>query len=214
MKIAIDGPSGSGKSTIAKRVAKRLHIQYIDTGAMFRALTYSFLKKQVKEEDEVKKELKKTSLEVIEGGILLNGLALTKELRTPEVDKEVSYYSAMESVRTFLKEAQRMIAEKNDVIMDGRDIGTVVFPDAEFKFYLDASVEERARRRALERNDLEHYEEILEDMKRRDHYDSTREIAPLKKACDAIAIDTDHLSIEEVEEKIIEVIHETKTTLS
>ncbi len=206
MIIAIDGPSGSGKSTVAKQLASKLNCLYIDSGAMFRALTWYFLKENISDELKVEAELKKINIIPIENGINLNGFDLTSELRTTEIDKNVSYFSSLKSIRSFLLDVQRKISLGKDIIMDGRDIGTVVFPDADYKFFLDASARVRAERRKKERGESLSTEKIEEEIKRRDKYDSSRKIAPLKRADDAILIDTSKLTINEVICKIIEKI--------
>ncbi len=207
MIIAIDGPAASGKSTVAKELAQRLGYLYIDSGAMFRAVTHYALEQGLSNEAALKPELEKLHLKSIPGGIEIDGKKLYDELRSKEVDLNVSYYSAMASLRECLKNIQRQEALCHDVIMDGRDIGTAVFPQAEIKIFLSASPEERARRRYSQRNNSLSYEEILKDIKRRDKIDSTRDIAPLKQAKDAIYIDTSTLSLEEVLNKIEGIIN-------
>ncbi len=203
MIIAIDGPSGSGKSTIAKLLANKLKYVYIDTGAMFRALTWYFLKENITEEGIIEDELSKINIEPIDGGINLNGRNLTKELRTSEIDNNVSFYASLKSVRNYLLHLQRTIAQDKDIIMDGRDIGTVVFPNADYKFFLDASARVRAERRIKERHCEVSIEKIEEEIKKRDEYDSSRELAPLRLASDAMLIDTSNLTINEVICKIL-----------
>ena len=215
MQIAIDGPAGVGKSTLAKALAKHTGYIYIDTGAMYRAVALLAKRNGVAAEEG----------EALTN--LLNGLLLQfktvedkkclfnheenieDEIRQPEISKIVSAYAKLESVRRALTEQQRHIAEENSVIMDGRDIGTVVLPNADYKFYIVASVEERARRRFLELKNKgieQDYDELVKDIASRDYQDATRKIAPLRKADDAILIDTDNLNEKEVLEKIIEII--------
>lgn len=198
MKIAIDGPAGSGKSTVAKRLAQELGYVYIDSGAMYRALTDYFLNKEVTKESDMQADLKMMQMDLISGGILLNGQRLTSELRTERIDEHVSYYSGLKSLREWAVNRQRQLGEEQNVIMDGRDIGTVVFPTAELKFFIQADPKVRAKRRALERDEMDNYQEILLDLIRRDQLDSTREHSPLKQADDAIVIDTTSLTIDEV----------------
>ncbi len=205
MKIAIDGPSGSGKSTISKRFAKKHHLQYIDTGAMYRALTYYFLSKGIKKEDDVVKELESIDISLDGSNVILNGITLDLELRTNEIDKNVSYYSTISGLRKWLVEKQRIIAETADSVMDGRDIGTVVLQDADYKFFITADVRVRAQRR-YEQHKTVAYDKVLEDIIRRDEIDSNRADSPLKKADDAILIDTSELTIEEVIERIEKVV--------
>lgn len=198
MKIAIDGPAGSGKSTVAKRLAQEIGYQYIDTGAMYRALTDYFLDKGMSDETAMADDLKNLQMDIIPGGIRLNDIDLTSELRTERIDEHVSYYSGLKSFREWAVDRQRELGERINVVMDGRDIGTVVFPTAELKFFLQADPKVRAKRRALERNEMHNYSEILLDLIRRDQLDSTREHSPLKKADDAIIIDTTNLTIDQV----------------
>ena len=198
MKIAIDGPAGSGKSTVAKRLAQKLGYQYIDTGAMYRALTKYFLDEEVSAENEMATHLPTMRMDLIPDGIRLNGVDLTHELRTERIDEHVSYYSGLKSLREWAVATQRRFGEEINVVMDGRDIGTVVFPKAELKFFLVADPKIRATRRAMERGEMDHYSEILLDLIRRDQLDSTREHSPLRQAEDAIVIDTSNLTIDQV----------------
>lgn len=211
MKIAIDGPAGSGKSTVAKGLAQALGYQYIDTGAMYRALTYYFLERGLREEHDLAPLLEDLSLELIPDGIRIGGLDLTEELRSEQIDAEVSYYSSLKSLREWAVEKQRIIGQAHDVIMDGRDIGTVVYPDAELKFYLEADAYERAKRRALQRGELDQIDAIYQDILRRDQYDSGREHSPLRAADDAIIIDTTKLSIDQVIAEMKRYWHEART---
>lgn len=202
-RIAIDGPSGAGKSTIAKAVAQKLSIDYIDTGAMYRAIAYKILSKKINIENEIelKAMLDETSIDFSNGNIILDGKIINDKIRTPEVTKMASQSSAKSLVREKLVELQRNIGMSKSIIMDGRDIGTNVLVDAEYKFFMTASCEERAKRRYLEmkeKDQEEPYKKILEDIKDRDHNDSTRLLNPLRKAEDAIELDTTGMLIEEV----------------
>lgn len=203
IRIAVDGPSGAGKSTIAKAVAERLSIDYIDTGAMYRAVGYKLLKEGISLDnaDAVEDMLKRTEIDFRDGSIYLDGENISDKIRTEEISKQASDCSALGMVRAKLTQQQQAMGEKKSVIMDGRDIGTVVFPDAEFKFYITASAEERARRRykeLTEKGQDASYEKVLEDIRNRDNNDSTRKINPLKKADDAEELDTTQMSLEEV----------------
>ena len=206
-RIAIDGPSGAGKSTIARRLASRLGIDYIDTGAMYRAVGYKMLKNGIAldDRDGVRQLLDHTEIDFSDGKILLDGQDVSSLIRTPEISAQASACSALGDVRVKLVELQRNMGSKKSVVMDGRDIGTNVFPDAEYKFFITADAEERAKRRYLELKESGQEVElaqILTDIRKRDHDDSTRAINPLRKAEDAIEVDTTHMSIEEVTEFI------------
>ena len=203
IRIAVDGPSGAGKSTIAKAIAKKLCIDYIDTGAMYRAVGYKMLQKGIAMDDipAITEMLKETEIDFSSGNIYLDGENINDRLRTEEISKQASDCSALGIVRAKLTEQQQKMGEKKSVIMDGRDIGTVVFPDAEYKFYITATAEERANRRFKEliaKGEEVTYEKVLADIKQRDHNDSTREINPLRKADDALELDTTEMKIEEV----------------
>ena len=222
--VAIDGPAGSGKGTVTKLVAEKENLLSVDTGAMYRAISYYMIKNNISLEDnnEIKEMLKKINIELeLEDGIqvlYLNSQKLVKELRTKQVNEVVSQVSHIPEVRIAMVELQRKLSEGKDIIMEGRDIGTNVFPDADVKIYLDASAEERANRR-LKQNIENHidnisYEEILENIKFRDYNDKTSSIAPLKKADDAILIDSTNLSIEEVVEKIVKIIEEKRRKIN
>lgn len=203
LRIAVDGPSGAGKSTIAKAVAKKLNIDYIDTGAMYRAVGYKMLQKGVALTDieGLQNMLDHTEIDFSQGNIYLDGTIVNDVIRTQEISKQASDCSAIGIVRKKLVDLQQKMGESKSVIMDGRDIGTVVFPDAEYKFYVTASAEERARRRyeelAAKGQDV-NYDQVLIDINTRDHNDSTREITPLRKADDAVEVDTTEMNIEEV----------------
>lgn len=210
--IAIDGPGGAGKSTIAKLLAQRLNYLHLDTGAMYRAVTLAALNKNINFDDP--EALVNLAEEIniefnSEGEIFLDGDNVSHEIRTAEVNKHVSQTAAVKGVREVLVEKQKQLAEKNRVVMDGRDITTVVLPDAEYKFFLTASLNERAKRRYQEvkskKGDAD-FEEIKESIARRDRLDSQREHSPLKKADDAVLIDTTELSINQVIRKMIKII--------
>ena len=204
MRIAIDGPSGSGKSSVAKAVAKKLGLLHLDTGGMYRTLGYKVIKDGLNLEN-IEKVLKNLDLKIVNKKFFLDGEDVSEKIRSNEVSKIASKVSSIKSVREYMVNLQRKISSNNDVILDGRDIGTVVFPNAEVKIYLTASPEVRANRRYLEDGSLS-YEKILEDILKRDYDDSHREHSPLKVADGAKIIDTDDLSFEEVVEKIIGVI--------
>jgi cytidylate kinase len=204
MRIAIDGPSGSGKSSVAKAVAKRLGLLHLDTGGMYRTLGYKVIKDGLNLEN-IEEVLKNLDLKIVNKKFFLDGEDVSEKIRSNEVSKIASKVSSIKSVREYMVNLQREISSNNDVILDGRDIGTVVFPNAEVKIYLTASPEVRANRRYLEDGSLS-YEKILEDILKRDYDDSHREHSPLKVADGAKIIDTDNLSFEEVVEKIIGVI--------
>lgn len=203
--IALDGPSGSGKSTIANLLANKLKISYLNTGSMYRALTLYFLENNIKKSDNIDiKILKKINIDINEDKVFLNGKDVSQEIRDKKVTENVSWVSSIPIVREYLVEMQRNISKNKSIILDGRDIGTVVFPDAKYKFYLDASSFVRAKRR-FEQNEIDKsFEEIKKDIEKRDYLDSHREISPLKKAEDAIEIDSSDLTIDQTIEKILE----------
>ena len=213
MIIAIDGPAGAGKSTIAKKVADSLGYVYIDTGAMYRAFTYELLTSSISLSDieKITKVLEKTNIEFKNNEIFLNNLNVTNEIRSKNVTANVSAVSAIPQVREKLVNLQRKIASESNSILDGRDIGTVVFPNAELKIFLTASVKIRALRRyneliAKDKNiDIN---EIEAEIEKRDKLDSSRETSPLIKAADAIEIDTSGLSIDEVANTILKLAEE------
>ena len=210
--VAIDGPAGAGKGTITKLVGQKLNLVNIDTGATFRCVALNMLKENVglDEEEKIEKILEKIKIEMQPNGeIFLNGENVTHKIRENDVNNFVSPVSTIKVVRDKLLEIQREIAEGKNVIMEGRDIGTTVFPNADVKIYLDATPEERARRRVLQNKEKgieTSYEEVLENIKDRDYRDSNREIAPLRKAEDAIYIDSSEMTIEEVVDKVIDII--------
>ncbi len=227
MIIAIDGPAGSGKSTVAKLVARELGFGYLDTGAMYRAVAQRAIEDKI-DLSEPLSEASQAAIryiaktETIEFGftdgeplpsvVMISNKDVTKQIRTPEVDKAVSPVSADPGVREALTEQQRVIGYSRDTVMEGRDIGTVVFPDADCKVFLTASAEERARRRSLQnaakvgRDSVteEEYAAVLADIQRRDAYDSSREHAPLAAAADAWELDSTDMSIEDVVGAIVE----------
>ena len=216
ISVAVDGPAGSGKSTITKMVAKNLGYNYVDTGAMYRGLTYDFLKNNLTELDEKKIELllSKVKFEVkfIDRVqyVFVNGEDVSEKIRTSEVSKFTSLFAKSPAVREFLIDTQRNLAMSNNIIMDGRDIASVVLPNADVKIFLTASVEERARRRVLdfERQgvvDID-FDKVKADIAARDYQDENRAIAPLVKVDDAVLIDTTNLTITEVVEKMTELI--------
>ncbi|MCI7468291.1 MAG: (d)CMP kinase [Lachnospiraceae bacterium] len=206
-QIAIDGPAGAGKSTIAKRVAKDLSFVYVDTGAMYRSIGLYMLKNgiDIHDKDAVEKASEKADvrLSYIDGTqhVLLNGEDVSTQIREEEVGKAASVVSAYPQVRKNLTALQKKLAETENVVMDGRDIGTCVLPDAFLKIYLTASPEVRGRRRFLElveKGENPDLNEIIEDIRKRDQADMTREISPLKKADDAVEIDSSEMTIDEV----------------
>ena len=213
--IAIDGPAGSGKSTVSKRIAKSLGILYIDTGAMYRALTLKAMRNKCDLADEgsltklahsirIDLEVSDCHLKVI-----LDGEDVSNLIRTPELTNNVKYIARVAGVRHEMVRLQRLIGERHGAVMEGRDIGTIVFPDANYKFYLDADVEERARRRhkeLVESGQGVDFEDIKKDVIIRDESDMKRDVGALKKADDAILVDTTHLSIDGVVAKLLSYI--------
>ena len=216
INIAIDGPSGAGKSSIAKTVSQRLGYLYIDTGAMFRSLAYKALSMGIdipNEQSRLKDMLSKTSLTIerIDAAqhMILDGCDITDKIRTPEVSKAASDIAVIDFIRTWLLNLERTLAKQHNCIMDGRDIGTYVLPDAKVKIFLTASAEVRAERRLkeLKEKGIETtFDEVLAEMKYRDKQDSEREIAPLKKADDAHLADTSDKNFEESVELILNII--------
>jgi len=213
--IAIDGPAASGKSTIGKRLADSLGYLFFDTGVMYRAVTWLALQRGVDVRDEaaVTRLAEETPIEVAPASksdgracdVLIEGRDITWEARGPQIDANVSVVSAYAGVRAALSRQQRRIGQRGNVVMVGRDIGTVVLPEADLKIYLDASAEERARRRydeILARGGQADYDEILSKVRERDHIDSTRVVAPLRPAEDAVIIDSDRMNAEDVFEKV------------
>ena len=219
MQVAIDGPASSGKSTISKLIAKENHFVYLDTGAMYRVVTLAVLRNKISIDDhEAIEKLVQTieigfSMQDGKQSVYMNGEDVTDEIRSVEVTKNVSAVSDIKEVRTRLVHLQQEIAENHSIIMDGRDIGTVVLPQAEIKIFLVASVEERAKRRFIENQEkgIEmSYEELVEDIRRRDHIDSTRKESPLRKAEDAIEIDTTTMTIEDVVKTVTALIQKNQ----
>ena len=217
MIVAIDGPAASGKSTTAKMVAKKLQMTYLDTGAMYRAVTLALLRSNtdLDDYDSVCQVVDELELDIYdqEGKtvVILDGEDVSQAIRSVPVTKNVSAVSAMKYVREAMVEIQRNIGKKTNCVVEGRDIGTVVFPDAEFKIFMVADVKMRAERRLKELHEMGDYQslqEVMADLKRRDKKDSTRVHSPLQKAGDAIEIDTSMLSIDRQVEKIINLVRE------
>ena len=215
--VAIDGPAGAGKSTLARAAAKRLSYIYVDTGALYRSIALNAVRNNVEisNSGEIEKMLEKTKIELKfindEQRVFLNGEDVSDKIRTSEISMAASSISALPAVRSFLLELQRELARKNNVIMDGRDIGTVVLPNAQVKIFLTASPECRAKRRYDEyiaNGKQENYEEILESIKQRDYNDSHRAIAPLKAADDAVLVDTSDDTPQQSVERIVKIIEE------
>ena len=211
--VTVDGPAGSGKSTIAKIIAKKYGFTYLDTGAMYRMIALYALENSISLDDTeaVEDMLKNTKLDIIGNQFFLNGKDVSKEIRTPRVSAIVSPVSAIKEVRVKLVDLQREISKGKSVILDGRDIGTVVFPNGDVKIFLVASPEERAKRRLKEYEEKgveADYESVLASIKERDYLDSTRKESPLKKAEDAHEIDSSTMSIDEVVEAISKYIDE------
>lgn len=212
--IAIDGPAAAGKSSVAKILANRFNLIYIDTGAMYRAFTYAVLKNNLdpQNEEESCKLIGKIDIELLENGkVLVNNEDVTKQIRDFNVSSNVSYIASYKLIRLEMVKLQRKMAEKGNVIMDGRDIGTYVLPNANIKIYQVAELKERAKRRYIE--NLEKginctLEEVIKDLEKRDYIDSHRAFAPLKPADDAILLDTTKYNKEEVVEEISKIIKE------
>ncbi len=220
--VGIDGPAGSGKGTVTKQVANRLGLINIDTGSTYRCVALETINKKVPLDDkekiiEIAKTIKVGIQPLPEGDkVFLNGKEVTKDIRSKEVTQIVSQISSINEVRFEMVNLQRRLAEGKDVIMEGRDICTYVFPNADVKIYLDASIEERAKRRykeMQEKNIGMTYEEVIENIKKRDENDKAKEIGALKKAEDSIVVDTTSLTIEQVVEKIIEIIKNKNSRL-
>lgn len=211
ISVAIDGPAGAGKSTIAKTIGENFNLMYINTGSMYRAITLKAMEKEISYNNINGLCALMSSLEMHfeNDDLILNGENINDKLTMPEISNNVSNYASILQVREKLVNLQRKMSEKYNVIMDGRDIGTVVLKDAVFKFYLTASPEERANRRykeLLQKGITVNYDEILKEIKKRDYIDCNREVSPLTKAKDAIEIDTTSMSINDVVNKISEII--------
>jgi len=210
--IAIDGPSGSGKTTLAKLIAKELGFDYLDTGALYRAVAIALRAGKVEpgeNDDQVKAVLDRTAVSFSNGRVYLNGRDVSEEIRSKEVDHFSSVFSARGVVRAFLLDVQRNAAMHHEVVVEGRDTTTVVFPDSKKKIFLDASIEERAKRRYLQYKEKGldiNMDEARKSIIERDQRDASRDIAPLRKAADALLVDSSSLSIEEVREKIVDFI--------
>ena len=215
--VAIDGPAGAGKSTMAKKAAAELGFVYVDTGAIYRAVGLACIKKGIDEgnKNAVEKLLQEIDISIVflngEQHILLNDIDVSEEIRTENVSMAASTVSAIPEVRKFLLDLQRNFAKRDNVIMDGRDIGTVVLPNAQVKIFLTASPEIRAKRRVLqlaEKGEEADYATVLTDIVKRDYNDTNREIAPLKPAENAVIVDTSNMTLEESVKKISEIIKE------
>ncbi len=217
INVAVDGPAGAGKSTVSRAAAKAMGYIYVDTGALYRAVGVNALRNEIdtKDRQAVAESLSDISVNLVfengEQKVLLNGEDVSAEIRTPDASMAASDVSAVPKVRDFLFDLQRNIASKNNCIMDGRDIGTVVLPNAKVKVFLTASPEERAMRRfreLSEKGSTVKYEEVLEDLIKRDYNDSHREVAPLKQADDAALLDTTGMTLEKSVESLIKIIKE------
>lgn len=215
--IAIDGPAGAGKSTAAKILAKKLSFSYLDTGAMYRAITYLVLKKgvDIKNYQKIGKVARNTDILFVPPGedgishIIVNNEDVTDKIRTSIIDRNVSKVARIKPVRESMVKIQRKIAQKGNIIMDGRDIGSKVLPDADIKFFITASLEERARRRYLDLEEKEKdadIEEVKRKIAERDKLDTEREISPLIRTSDSILIDTTNITIEETVDKMIDIV--------
>jgi len=217
MIIAIDGPAGSGKSTVAKIVAKKLNFRYIDTGSMYRSVAWKSLQKNtaLKDEDAVAGIASKVQIELVSGKngqlVFVDGENITDQLKVEEISRGAAIVAAQPMIREIMTTKQRKLGKQGKVVMDGRDIGTVVFPQADKKFFLDADPKERGRRRFIELKEKGQVKNtdlstIIAQIVQRDHEDRSRKIAPLKQAKDAMLIDTTHLSVDQVAEEIIKII--------
>jgi len=215
--VAIDGPAGAGKSTVAKKLAEKLNFTYLDSGAMYRAVTLAALEDgvDVNNKEKLKRLVKDLSIDIEYKNnnfkIYMDDQDITNEIRTEKVDNNVSAVAKIKAVRDELVKKQRMIAQTKDIVMDGRDIGTRVLPQADYKFYITATVKERAKRRykdVVNRGEDKSFEEVQQEIIRRDRIDSNRKYSPLKKAEDAVVIDTTDLNKEQVLKKILRIIRE------
>jgi len=216
IKIAIDGPAASGKSTTAKIIAQKLNYLYIDTGAMYRALTLAIIKAKIdiSNEEGIKRLALKSKIELKQSDselhTFLNGKNVSHEIRLPEIDQIISKISAYPEIRKIMVEKQRRLAQRGGIVMDGRDIGTVVLPDAEVKIYMEAKLSERAKRRYDElknKSVKSELSEIEKEIANRDQIDSNRTASPLKPSEDAIIIDTSNLTIEEQTNKCLDLVY-------
>ena len=216
MIIAIDGPAGSGKSTIAKLIAKDIGLVYLDTGAMYRLVTLKALNEgilgngKLSDLGKIKKLLDNLNIDIKENGFYLDDVDVSEEIRKPIVSENVSDVAAIREVREKMVDLQRKFSESKNVILDGRDIGTVVFPNADLKIFLVADAKERAKRRyreLIQKGENVEIEEIYENILKRDKIDSTRKESPLKKAKDAVEVDTTSKSIEEVKNEILRMVN-------
>ena len=217
MIIAIDGPAGSGKSTVAKIVAEKLNFRYIDTGSMYRSVAWKSLQKNtaLRDEDAVADIASKVKIELVPGKdgqlVFVDGANITDQLKVEEISRGAAIVAAQPMIREIMTTKQRKLGKQGKVVMDGRDIGTVVFPQADKKFFLDADPKERGRRRFIELKEKGQVKNtdlstIIAQIVQRDHEDRSRKIAPLKQAKDAMLIDTAHLSVDRVAEEIIKII--------
>ena len=212
MIIAIDGPAGAGKGTIAKLLASKLGYLYIDTGSMYRTLTYLVLRDNIdiNSENDIFNAFNKCSMEItLDGKNILDEEDISSKIRTEEINKNISKISGYPSIRELMRKKQREFTKNNSIVMEGRDITTEVFPDADYKFYLDASIEERTKRRVKQNEEkgLESdYNEIYENIRKRDHDDMTREFGALRRTDDQIYIDSSDMTIDEVVTYMMEVI--------
>ncbi len=217
--IAVDGPSGAGKGTVARAAARALGYRHVDTGAMYRAVAWEAVRRHLRLDahDEAARIAAEAAIEMDEGRIRINGYDVTADIRTPDIDKAAAIVARIPAVRDVLVDRQRVIGRDGGVVMDGRDIGTVVFPSADVKIYLDASPAERARRRATDaahiggtQTDVAH---VAEDLAARDKSDSTRSIAPLAQAADATYIDTTDMPVEEVVARVLALVRDKTQAL-
>lgn len=217
--VAVDGTAGSGKGTITKIIAEKLNLVSIDTGAMYRCVALECINQGIEytEIEKIKKVLENINIELKKENenqlVFLNGQDVTEDIRTPEVDNQVAKFAAVKEVRKKITPMQRKMGDNNDIIMEGRDIGTVVFPNADVKVFLDCSVEERAMRRYkqdLEKGIQTTYDEVLASIKERHRLETEREIAPLTKAPDAVYIDSTGMTIDEEAEAVIKVINQKR----
>lgn len=211
--IAIDGPAGAGKSTIAKRLAESIGYTYIDSGAMYRAITLKVLRENIPLDrlDKIISMVKETDIDFRENSIYLDGKIVDSEIREENVNRNVSYISAIPEIRKLMVTLQRKVAENKNVVMDGRDVGTAIFPSANLKFYITASIEERAMRRFNELMQKGYYAEIQDiksQIEKRDYIDSTRSESPLKAAIDSVTVDTTGKSVEEVLNEVVSIMKE------